>query len=72
MSRMHSSLAVALLLVLVGTASPAELPEPVHEFDEALVIGRIRESGRQPMRRDIIESRLVEDSQRIRQAVLLI
>ena len=57
----RDSMVVALLLVLVGTACPADLPEPIHEFDEALVIGRIRKSGRQPIRNDIIERQLVED-----------
>ena len=60
MSRVQNFIVVVLLMVLTGTACPTELPEPIHEFDDALVIGRIRTSGRQPIRSDIIESQLVQ------------
>ncbi len=39
-----------------------ELPEPIHQFEEALVIGGVRNGGRRPVRSDVIESQLVQGS----------
>ena len=57
----HRSMPLLLLLLLIFSDNTllADLPEPSHEFTEALVIGRVREGGRQPIRSDAVEHRLV-------------
>lgn len=57
---LHRSIPLLLLLIFSENAFPADLPEPTHEFTEALVIGRVREGGRQPIRTDAVEHRLVQ------------
>lgn len=49
-----------LLMVSSTVVMAADLPEPVHTFDNALVIDNVRKSGRNPSRTDAIESRIVQ------------
>ena len=60
MSHCHRLIVLLLLAILTQGVVGEQLPEPIHEFDEALVIGRVREGGRQPIRSDAVEHQIVQ------------
>lgn len=63
MNRMNTSarrlLGLFVLLGIGGSLNAADLPEPAHRFEEALVVGSVRTAGRSPTRTDAIEALLV-------------
>ena len=46
---------------LAGSSHGIDLPEPDHRFEEALVIGNVRSTGRTPDPTDAVQARLVAD-----------
>lgn len=60
-NRFHRvSIASLAAAALITTAPGADLPEPDHRFEEAVVIGNVRSNGRTPDPRDAVQARIVQ------------
>ena len=55
------TIAILITTLITTLAGAADLPQPTHTFDEALVINNVRRAGRNPARSDIIEALLIRD-----------